>query len=136
MVGIKRLPKIYEDYLSYCLDRRESAKKISQARRVITALNAYLDKTGVDLCNITIQQIDAFDEELNFGLKLNTRKSYLTQLRGFIRYLHLERKILRTNLAKLINSPHTFPSQNHQLSYARMNCNGFLPHWNYQHLGA
>ncbi len=108
MVGIKRLPKIYEDYLSYCLDRQESAKKISQVRRVITALNAYLDKTGVDLCNITIQQIDAFDEELNSGLKLNTRKSYLTQLRGFTRYLHLERKILRTNLAKLINSPHTF----------------------------
>jgi integrase/recombinase XerD len=108
MIGREKLPETYEDYLSYCLDRQESTKEIRQARRVISALNAYLYKTGIDLSDITIQQIDAFDEELNSGLKLNTRKSYLAQLRGFMRYLHFERKIIKTNLAESINYPHTF----------------------------
>ncbi|MBF0235400.1 MAG: tyrosine-type recombinase/integrase [Desulfamplus sp.] len=103
-----RLPEIYEEYLSYCSDRQKSEKKISQTKRVLTALNAYLAKNDINLSDITILQIDAFDEELNSGYKLNTRNNYLTQLRGFMSYLHLERKILKTNLAKLINLPHTF----------------------------
>lgn len=105
---INRLPRIYEEYLSYCSESRHcSTKEIWQARRVLTALNTYLDETDIKIPDITIRQIDAFDEEFNYGFKINTRRSYLKQLRGFMSYLYLERKMLRTNLAQLIVSPHT-----------------------------
>ncbi len=107
--NINRLPKIYEEYFSYCSKSRNySIKAIRQTRRVLTAFNTYLDEADMKISDITIRQIDAFDKEFNSGFKLNTRKNYLGQLRGFMSYLYLERKILGSNLAQLIVSPHTF----------------------------
>lgn len=106
---INRLPKLHEEYLSYCTNaRHNSANQVEQTRRVLTAFSTYLEKSAIKISDLRIQHIDAFDAEFNSAYAQKTRKIYLTHLRGFLRYLYQERKILKTNLAPLVVGPHIF----------------------------
>jgi integrase/recombinase XerD len=106
---INQLPQIYEEYFSCCTNtRQDSASQVGQAKRVLAALNVYLEETDTKISSLTIQQIDTFDAEFNSAYAQKTREIYLTHIRGFLRYLYQERKILKTNLAPLVVGPHVF----------------------------
>jgi site-specific recombinase XerD len=68
----------------------------------------YLERCNIKLSRIHIEQIDAFCAELNPGFSQQTGKIYRTYIRGFLKYLYQQRKILKRDLAPLVVGPHTF----------------------------
>ncbi len=98
-----RLPKMYENYLSYYeKSRQPRGRRITQIRRVLTAFNNYLEKNKIDLPGLKIEQIDMFLSEFNFEFAPNTCSTYRYVLRGFLSYLYYERNILKSDFAPLI----------------------------------
>ncbi len=96
-----RLPDIYEQYLCYLEEARAVSKgSINGARRVLASLHEYLDAENTDLCALKIEQLDLF--MATFKVAPNTRRVYLQYLRGFLRYLRYEKKILRKDLASML----------------------------------
>ena len=97
------LPQIYEDYLIYQQKTHQAShRKRMHIRTVLVALHSFLEKHRIGLSRLTIEKIDAFLAEYLAGYKENTRVAYRSRLRGFLRYLFHERKLLPSNLAPLI----------------------------------
>ena len=97
----KELPDIYEQYLVYYAKVAQvKPDRILQTRSVLNALKDYLDKQKTNLANIKIEQLDAFLAESYPHLL--TRQCQRSCLRGFIAYLHHERRILKRDLASLL----------------------------------
>lgn len=98
-----RLPKIYEDYLShYERIHGVAYRQIKRIKRVLAALHAYLQKHKINLSSLKIKQIDTFLAEFFAPFKPATCKAYRSMIRGFLRYLYLDRKIIKRNLAPLV----------------------------------
>ena len=96
-----QLPDIYEQYLRYLEQARAVSKgSIKGARRVLASFNKYLETEKIDLCMLKIEHLDLFMAK--FKVAPNTRRIYLQHLRGFLKYLHYEKKILRKDLASLL----------------------------------
>ena len=96
-----QLPDIYEQYLCYLEQARAVSKgSIKGTRRVLASFHDYLEAESVDLCALKIEQLDLFMAK--FKVAPNTRRVYLQHLKGFLKYLHCEKKILRKNLAPLL----------------------------------
>ncbi len=103
------LSSIYEEYLDYYQKSRQVPdRRIKQIRRLLSAFNNYLEKIKTSLSTVSIEQIDAFFAEFNSGLAPETCKAYRSIIRGFLKYLYYERKILKTDLASLILCSHMF----------------------------
>ena len=99
----RRLPDPYEDYLLYYNQTREvSSIKLAHIRRVLCAFHDYLERHNIKLSLIRIEQIDAFLAEFFTGFSANTRKTYRSYLRGFLKFLYYSRRIIRKNLAPLV----------------------------------
>ncbi len=97
------LPKIYEEYLDfYQTTRGVQPSYILSIRRVLWALNEYLKKPYVELCQIRIEHIDHFLSEYNARFKHAGSRHNRTSVRGFLRYLYYERKIVKRDLAPLV----------------------------------
>ena len=97
----KLLPDIYEEYFLYHEQGRQLSKShLNQARRLLSKFHQYLQSKNIELSRLSIQHLDAFMGELKVGH--NTKKLYRGCLRGFLRYLYQERKILKKNLAALL----------------------------------
>lgn len=97
----KLLPDIYEEYFLYLEQGRQlSQSHLNQARRLLSKFHQYLQSKNIQLSMLSIQHLDAFMGELKVGH--NTKKLYRGCLRGFLRYLYQERKILKKNLATLL----------------------------------
>ena len=97
----KLLPDIYEEYFLYHQQGRQlSRSHINQARRLLSKFHQYLESKNIELSRLSIQHLDAFMGELKVGH--NTKKVYRGYLRGFLRYLYQERKILKKDLASLL----------------------------------
>ncbi len=95
------LPDIYEQYLCYL----EQAKAVSNgllkgARRVLAAFHDYLETHKIDLRSLKIKHLDLF--MATFKVAPNTRRTYRHHLKGFLKYLYYEKKILRKDLASLL----------------------------------
>ena len=106
---IQWLPVIYEEYLTYRAQaRQESEVQVKQIGRVLGSFRDYLERCKIKLSQIQIEQIDAFCAEFNAGFSQRTSKIYRTYLRGFLKYLYQERKLLKRDLAPLVVGPHTF----------------------------
>jgi len=102
-----QLPDIYEQYLFYLEQARAVAKgSIKGTRRVLASFHDYLEAESVDLCALKIEQLDLFMAK--FKVAPNTRRVYLQHLKGFLKYLHYEKKILRKNLVPLLVGPPLF----------------------------
>ena len=98
-----KLPDPYEDYLLYYHQTRKvSSIKLGRIRRVLSAFHDYLERQNIKLPSIRIEQIDAFLAEFFTPFSPNTRHTYRSYLRGFLKYLYHERKIIRKNLAPLV----------------------------------
>jgi integrase/recombinase XerD len=104
-----RLPDIYEQYLLYLQQTRESSKgNLRLTRRVLASLHQNLEKNAISLASVKIEHLDAFLAEFNKPFASRTRKSYRYHLRGFLRYLYFQRGILRIDLAPLLVGPRDF----------------------------
>ncbi len=97
------LPKIYEAYLDfYQISTGVQPSYILSIRKVLWALNEYLKKRCVELCQIRIEHIDHFLSEYNARFKHSGSRHSRTSVRGFLRYLYYERKIVKRDLAPLV----------------------------------
>jgi len=96
-----RLPDIYEQYLCYLERERASSEvTIKGTRRVLASLHDYLETQNIDLRLLKIKDLDLF--MAGFKVVPNSRRAYRHYLRGFLKYLHYERKILKKDLAPLL----------------------------------
>lgn len=99
----RRLPDPYEDYLLYYNQiQKVSPFKLVRIRRVLCAFHDYLERHNVKLALIRIEQIDAFLAEFFTGFSANTRHTYRSHIRGFLKYLYYPRRIIRKDLAPLV----------------------------------
>lgn len=98
------LPDIYEQYLLYHEQGRQLSKShINQTRRLLSKFYQYIESKNMELPGLSIEHLDAFMGELKVGH--NTKTLYRGYLRGFVRYLYQERKILKKNFAALLVTP-------------------------------
>ncbi|MBC8458157.1 MAG: tyrosine-type recombinase/integrase [Deltaproteobacteria bacterium] len=106
------MPHIYQQYLIYYRQsRRVVATQLDTAKRVLAALNDYLEKVDIKLADIKIEHIDGFLTQFNASHALGTRRLYRSCLRGFLTYLYQHRGILSKNLAPLVVGPPIFAPQ-------------------------
>lgn len=97
------LPAIYEQYLLYYVKVRQvHHSQVSRTRRVLWALNDFLEKRKISLSAVTIEQIDAFLSAYNARVALGSHRHNRSGLRGFLRYLYQMRNILPKDLASLL----------------------------------
>jgi integrase/recombinase XerD len=95
------LPDIYEQYLCHLKQNKAVSEGLLKgARRVLAFFHDYLETNKIDLCALKIEHLDWFMAK--FKVAQNTRKTYRHHLRGFLKYLYYEKKILRKNLAPLL----------------------------------
>jgi site-specific recombinase XerD len=98
-----KLPAPYEDYLlNYNQIHKISPYKLVRIRKVLCAFHDYFERHDVKLSSIRIEQIDAFLVEFFTGFSANTRNTYRSYLRGFLKFLYYPQKIIRKDLAPLV----------------------------------
>ena len=103
------LPEIYEEYLVYHEKRKQVPyPQITQIRRIIAALHDYLERNEIDLSLLEIEHIDAFLAEFFEPFMPTTCRAYRSKLRGFLKYLYQERKIIKRDLAVLVTSRRSY----------------------------
>jgi integrase/recombinase XerD len=99
-----KLPAVYEQYLFYLDQVRGICQGyINSARRVLASLHDYLEKQELSLAGLKIEHLDALMME--FKVAKTTLKTYRHLLRGFLKYLYAERKIIKQDLAPLVVGP-------------------------------
>jgi len=98
-----RLPEIYEDYLVYYQRSRQAPyRRIKQLQRVFSAMNDYLKRHKIHLSELKIDQIDDFLAQFFTPFSPATRKAYRSVIRGFLKYLYYQRRVIKKDLAPLI----------------------------------
>jgi site-specific recombinase XerD len=101
------LPNIYEHYLLYLAQSRQpSHGYFRQVRRVLGLLHKYLHRHNIKLPSLKIEHLDAFIA--TFKVSENSRRLYRYPLRGFLRYLYHEAKVIKRDLAPLLVGPPQF----------------------------
>jgi len=97
------LPDPYEDYLIYYNETRKVRPyQLARIRRVLLAFYDYLERHSIKLSLIRIEEIDAFLAEFFTGFSANTRGTYSSYIRGFLKYLYDPRKMIQKDLAPLV----------------------------------
>ena len=95
------LPDIYEQYLCHLKQNKAvSCGLLKGSRRVLAFFHDYLETEKINLCTLKIEHLDRFMAQ--FKVAQNSRKTYRHHLRGFLKYLYYEKKILRKDLASLL----------------------------------
>jgi site-specific recombinase XerD len=97
------LPDIFEEYLHY---RRSRFGDDYPVRRVLRLFDQYLKERNLGLSTLNIEILDAFLK--TFKVAQITRRLYRYILRGFLKYLYYERKLIKRDLAPLLVGPATF----------------------------
>jgi site-specific recombinase XerD len=101
------LPGLYEHYLLYIQQSLHvSPGYLRQVRRLLILLHRYLQKADIELADLKIEHLDAF--MATFKVSENGRRIYRYQLRGFLKYLYHEQRIIGKNLAPLLVGPRWF----------------------------
>jgi len=107
------LPRIYEDYLKRVQKLRQmKEERIRYVRRKLNDFHDWLTKSHIRIEHLTIEQVDLFLKENTINLAPGTKAEHRGIIKKFLRYLYLERKILRRNLADLIVSAPVFNREN------------------------
>lgn len=111
-IPLKSRPKlstIFEEHLHYCATARyDTEKTVQHTRRVIEAFYLYLKRHDLNLSAITIERIDAFNQEYNAAYSQQSQKLNRSHLRLFLKYLYHERRVLTRDLAALLKVPRIF----------------------------
>jgi len=100
-----QLPDSFEAYL-HKQSHRASYNYIRQVKGFLASFHAYLEKRSIVLAELKIEDLDHFLAELKVARP--TRKVYRSHLRGFLKYLYRERRILNKDLAPLLVGPRLF----------------------------
>jgi site-specific recombinase XerD len=101
------LPDIYEQYLLYQEQGlKASSHHLRNVRRLMVCFHRYLEKHSINLCNISIDHLDAFMAA--FKVTDATRRVYRHFLRGLLKYLYYEKGILKKDFAPLLVGPRLF----------------------------
>lgn len=104
-----KLPGIFEDYLGYSATARyDTEKTVQHTRRVLEAFYHYLKRQNLNLSTITIEQIDAFNQEYNAAYARRSQKFNRSCLKLFLKYLYHERRVLKRDFATLLKVPRIF----------------------------
>jgi len=77
-------------------------RKVKQVRRVLVSFDSFLQRSDIKLSTLNIEHIDAFLADFNTRFLPQTCRLYRSYLRGFLKYLYLERRILSKDLAPLV----------------------------------
>ncbi len=103
------LPAIFEDYLHYyATTRYDTEKTVQHIRRVLEAFDHYLKHHNLSLSALTIERIDAFDQEYNAAYARQSQKFNRSCFRLFLRYLYYERRVLKRDFAALLKVPRMY----------------------------
>jgi site-specific recombinase XerD len=101
------LPDIYEQYFLYLEHTREISQiQITNVRRVLALLHGYLENHKLNLAALKIEHLDAFMGE--FKVAKTTLRIYRYYVRGFLKYLYAEKKIIKKDLTSLLVGPPLF----------------------------
>lgn len=104
---IPPLPDIYEEYLLYhSQGLNSSPPHLRRIRRVLSPFHEYLEKNKIPLSKLKIEHCDAF--MATFKVSEYSRRLYRYCLKGFLRYLYHEKKIIQRDLAPLLVGPPQF----------------------------
>jgi len=99
---VSPLPDIYDDYLDYYQKSRAVGHfSLQRTRGILSGFSRHLEQQRIDLCHVTIEQIDQFLTRYNAHLQFATRGHNRSALRGFLRYLY-QQQVIKRNLAPLI----------------------------------
>ena len=101
---VVQLPDLYEQYLLfYKQTSRISDNHLKSVRTLLAHFHAHLQNQNIEISALRIEHLDVFLG----GMKLasNTKSVYRSQLRGFLKYLYHERKIIKRDLADLLVGP-------------------------------
>jgi site-specific recombinase XerD len=99
----RKLSGIFEDYLRYRQDGHQTdPHQLVGIRRVLSALCDYLNKDGIRLQRLRIEQLDAFMAGFCQPFSPGTCGNYRSIVRGFLTYLYQQRGILKKDLAPLL----------------------------------
>lgn len=105
----QKLPDIFEYHLQYCATARSDTEKtVQHKRRVLKAFHHYLQQHGLNLSALTLEQIDAFEQEYNATYSQQSKKLNRSCLKIFLQYLYHERRVLKRDLAVLLKVPRIF----------------------------
>jgi len=98
-----KLPDVYEKYLLYYARLKEVQHyQILRIRRVLSALNSYLERHKILLSVLRVENLDAFLAEYNAPFTTETIQKHRSCLRGFLRYLYQQCGILQRDIAPLL----------------------------------
>jgi integrase/recombinase XerD len=102
------LPDPFNSYLRQ-QSHKASFNSLRQIKGFLASFHAHLEKHGLALAKLKIEDLDYFLAELKVAR--STRSIYRSHLRGFLTYLHRERRILKKDLAPLLVGPRLFSEQ-------------------------
>lgn len=101
------LPDVYEEYLLYhSQGLNSSLPNLRRIRRVLSPFHEYLEKNGIPLSKLKVEHCDAFMG--TFKVSDYSRRLYRYSLRGFLKYLYHEKRIIKRDLAPLLVGPPQF----------------------------
>lgn len=104
-----KLPEIFEDYLHYCATTRyDTEKTVQHIRRILEAFDHHLKHHNLNLSALTIEQIDAFEQEYNASYSRQSQKYNRNCFKLFLRYLYRERHVLKRDFAELFKVPRIY----------------------------
>jgi site-specific recombinase XerD len=97
----QNLPDIYNQYLIYQGQKSQvDGGNRSSVRSLLAAFHNYLQKNNLSLPELKIEHLDTF--MTTFKAAETTRRTYRYLLRGFLKYLYYEKKLLTRDLAPLL----------------------------------
>ena len=103
-----QLPDPFESYL-HQQSHKTSFNYLRQVKGFLASFQDYLEKHSMTLARLKIEDLDHFLAQLKVAR--STRSIYRSHLRGFLKYLHHERRILKKDLAPLLVGPRLFSEQ-------------------------
>jgi len=104
---VVQLPDFHEQYLLfYKQTARVSDNYQKHVRRLLARFHEYLQKQNIEISALKIEHLDAFLAGMKVAL--STHSLYRSKLRGFLKYLYHERKIIKRDLAELLVGPPIF----------------------------
>jgi len=101
------LPQIFEQYFVYQEQSLQvSYNHIKQVRRILTDFHLYLSRKNITLPDLSIEHVDNF--MVGYKVSQSTRRIYRYFLKGFLKYLYNEKRIIKRDLALVLVGPPIF----------------------------
>jgi len=102
------LPDPFDPYLRL-QSHRVSPNYLRLMKGILASFHDYLEKHSIALTKLKIEELDHFLAEQKVSRA--TRNIHRYCLRGFLRYLHRERRMMKKDLASLLVGPRCFAEQ-------------------------